>query len=157
VNEKSSSDSELTLNMTVTAAFGASCTFPQSFHYAGYLVAPAHDNTASVPNAGYPGGMLTVSEDCTNTPCQHQLIWAITPDSSSQPNTTTRGLGTLYAFTALPNTYDIFDEGLREHRHVVRFFVRPADSRQCQRLCAHVCRERGDSHLYVLPDADRYW
>jgi hypothetical protein len=107
VNENSKSDSELTLNMTVTAAFGASCGFPQNFHYAGYFVAPAHDYTRNVPNAGYPGGMLTVSENCTVTPCTNQLIWAITPDSSSQPNTTTRGLGTLYAFTALPNTNDI--------------------------------------------------
>ena len=96
------SATQIALNMTVTAAFGTSCTFPQNFQYTGYLVTPAHDNATYAPNAGYPGGALTVSENCNASPCTYQMIWAVIASSSSMPNSTQRGLGTLYAYTAMP-------------------------------------------------------
>src|ERR1039457_3787930 len=102
------STSQIKLNMTVATAFGSSCSFAQSFGYAGYFVTPAHDNATQAPNAGYPGGALMASADCsTNDYCTNQLIWAVVPDSSAKANSTQRGLGTLYAYTALPNSNDI--------------------------------------------------
>ena len=101
------STSQIALNMTVATAFGTSCTYPQSFQYTGYFVTPAHDNSHLAPTAGYPGGALTASEDCTSSGCTDQMIWAVVANSSSQPDNTNRGLGTLYAYTALPNAYDI--------------------------------------------------
>ena len=102
------STSQIKLNMTVATAFGSSCSCAQSFGYAGYFVTPAHDNATQAPNAGYPGGALMASADCsTNDYCTNQLIWAVVPDSSAKANSTQRGLGTLYAYTALPNSNDI--------------------------------------------------
>ena len=99
------STSKIMLNMTVATAFGSSCTFPQNFKYAGYFVTPAHDNATQAPNAGYPGGALMASADCsTNDYCTNQLIWAMVPDSSAKPNSIQRGLGTLYAYTAMPSS-----------------------------------------------------
>jgi hypothetical protein len=107
VTTHSASDSEINLNMTVAAAFGSSCSFPQSFTFTGYFVVPAHDSTPTVASAGYPGGALTVSANCTSTPCTNGMIWAVVPSSTSAPDSLSRGLGTLYAYTALPNSNDL--------------------------------------------------
>ena len=95
----------LTLNITVGTAF-PSCTSPQSFEYSGYLVTPAHDSSPSAGSGGYPGGAVTVSANCTSPPCSatSALIWAVVSNSASAPDTMARGLGTLYAYDALPNT-----------------------------------------------------
>lgn len=107
VTTNSATDTEITLNMSVAAAFGSSCTFPQNFQYTGYFVLPAHDSTPSVSVAGYPGAALTITTNCQSSPCVNSLVWAILPSSTSQPDSSSRGLGTLYAYTALPNAYDI--------------------------------------------------
>ena len=110
VTTNSSTDSELTLNITVTSAFGASCSYPQNFHYTGYFVTPAHDSTPAVSAGGFPGAALAISENCTSTPCTNGLIWAILPGPGSMPDNTTRDLGTLYAYTALPNSNDLLQK-----------------------------------------------
>jgi hypothetical protein len=48
-----------------------------------------------------------VSANCTSTPCTNGMIWAILPNSDSDPDSLQRGLGTLYGYSALPNAYDI--------------------------------------------------
>ena len=105
--EDAQGNSELTLNTMVTTAFGSCANSAQSFKYTGYLITPAHDNSSHTPVAGYPGGMLTVSENCTVSPCASGLIWAVVPDHNSNANSGQRGLGTLYAYSALPNPHDI--------------------------------------------------
>jgi hypothetical protein len=107
VKTVSSTDSELTLNMTVTSAFGSSCSYPQSFTYKGYFVTPAHDSTPTVGSGGWPGAAIMMTTNCFNSPCSDGLIWAILPDTDSAPDNTDRGVGTLLAYTALPNASDI--------------------------------------------------
>jgi hypothetical protein len=97
----------LTINMTVATAFSSSCTAPQSFEYEGYFVKPAHDHTPTVSSGGYPGAAVTVTANCTSPPCTNALVWAVLPGSDSQADTLMRGLGTVYAYTALPNSYDL--------------------------------------------------
>jgi hypothetical protein len=99
----------LTINMTVATAFG-SCTAPQSFQYKGYFVKPAHDHTPTVGSGGYPGAAVTISANCTSPPCTNALIWAVLPGSGSTADGLSRGLGTLYAYTALPNGLDLLAE-----------------------------------------------
>lgn len=96
----------LTINMAVANAFG-SCTAPQSFQYKGYFVKPAHDSTPLPDKRGYPGAAVTVSANYTSPPCTNALIWAVLPGDNSQPDYLTRDLGKLYAYTALPNAYDL--------------------------------------------------
>jgi hypothetical protein len=108
VTTNSATDSEINLNITVASAFG-SCSYPKSFQYAGYLVTPAHDTTPTVAEAGYPGAALSISAECSSTanvPCTNALIWAVVPGSGSEPDSQDRGLGTVYAYTALPNMDD---------------------------------------------------
>jgi hypothetical protein len=104
-------DSELNLNITVASAFSSSCTSsPQGFDYTGYFVTPAHDSTPAVSSGGYPGAAVTVSANCTSLPCTNALIWAVLPDYHSLPDSLSRGLGKLYAYTAMPNPSDLLAE-----------------------------------------------
>ncbi len=106
VTTNSSTDSELTLNVPVATAFGTCANTAQNFQYAGYFVTPAHDTTPSPTKAGYPGGALFGTANCTSSPCTNSLLWAIAPDSTSASDSLTRGFGTLLAYTALPNSAD---------------------------------------------------
>ncbi len=107
VSTPSATDSRLTLNMPVATAFGSSCAYPQNFQYTGYFVTPAHNSTPLQGQVGYPGGAVMVTANCAASGCTQGLVWAILPDATSQPDTTQRGLGTLFAYVAVPNAMDI--------------------------------------------------
>jgi hypothetical protein len=100
------SASSLTINTSVNLAYG-SCTSGQSLMFTGWFVTPAHDvNPANAGGIGFPGGAVTVSANCTSTPCTNGLIWVITPSDTAQDGNQNRGLGVLWAYNALPNPDD---------------------------------------------------
>jgi hypothetical protein len=101
---------QLTLNVTVATAFG-SCTpgsSGQGFTYTGWLVTPAHNINPTPPTTGYPGGALTISAHYDSSVGYYTgaVVWAIVPNSDSQQSNMHRGLGSLYAFGALPTSTD---------------------------------------------------
>jgi hypothetical protein len=105
------SASSLAINTSINTAYGSSCTSGQSFTYTGWFVTPAHDSDPSnAAGIGFPGGAVTVSANCTSTPCTNGLIWVITPNYTAQDGNQNRGLGVLWAYRALPNVDDELGE-----------------------------------------------
>ena len=108
------SASSLTINTSVNTAYGSSCTSGQGFTRTGWLVTPAHDvDPGNASGIGFPGGAVTVSANCTSTPCTNALIWVITPSHTAEDGTQNRGLGILWAYKALPNADDHLAEEYR--------------------------------------------
>ncbi len=93
-------------SMTVNIPPPSACTAgaAQNFSYSGYFVSPT---PATIPNSqdvGFPGGAVTVSAHSDNSGGYvDALVWAVAPGAASKAGAQ-RGLGTLYAFTALSST-----------------------------------------------------
>jgi len=92
----------MTVNIPPPSACGAGAA--QDFSYSGYFVSPKSASTPDNIDVGFPGGAITVSAHKDSSGGYVDgLVWAVAPNADSS-QAARRGLGTLYAYTAITAT-----------------------------------------------------
>ncbi len=92
----------MTVNIPPPSACAAGAA--QDFSYSGYFVSPKSASTPDNIDVGFPGGAITVSAHKDNSGgYAGGLVWAVAPNADSS-QLAKRGLGTLYAYTAITAT-----------------------------------------------------
>jgi len=83
-------------SLTISQAFGSTCTPPTSFQYSGYLVTPIRDRYPVGTKVLNPGGLLTV----TSNSGSGGLVWGLATIVSGTPPQAQFTEGSLFAYDA---------------------------------------------------------